>query len=84
MPRPMQAEFEELARQHQDLMACELEVQRMSRTCNLNPVRAAGAATAASVAGSRLSRKNEQASRKASSQIVSKRSQTPSGSKEQK
>ena len=79
MPWPMQAEFEELARQHQDLMARELEVQRMTRTCNLNAVRAAGATTTASVAGSKRSHKKEQAPSKASSQIASRRSQTPSG-----
>ena len=45
MPRPLtqplfiQAQFEELARQHQDIEARELEVQRMSRTLNLNAVR---------------------------------------------
>ena len=79
MPRPMQAEFEELARQCQDLVAREPDVQRMTRTCNLNAVRAAGVATAVSVPGSRRSRMKEQAPRRASSQIASKRSQTPSG-----
>ena len=49
----MQAEFEELARQRQDLEARELEGQRMTQTCNLNAVRDAGVATAASVPGSR-------------------------------
>ena len=45
MPRPntqlpfMQAQFEELARRHQDIEARELEVQRMSRTLNLEAVR---------------------------------------------
>ena len=42
-------------------------------------MRDAGVATAASVTGSRHSRKKEQAPRRASSQIPSKRSQTPSG-----
>ena len=79
MPRPMQAEFGELARQHQDLMVCELKIQRMTQTCSLNAVRAAGATTTASVPGSRRSRKKEQAPRKTSSQIASKTSQTPSG-----
>ena len=79
MPRPMQAEFEELARQCQDLVARELEVQHMTRTCNSNAVRAAGATATASVPGSRHSRKKEQAPRPASSQIASKRSQTSSG-----
>ena len=42
----MQAQFEELARQHQDIEARELEVQRMSQTLNLNAVRdARGSAT---------------------------------------
>ena len=40
----MQAEFEELARQRQDLEACELEVQRMIKTCNLSAVRDTGVA----------------------------------------
>ena len=35
----MQAQLEELARQHQDIEARELEVQCMSRTLNLNAVR---------------------------------------------
>ena len=52
----MQAEFEELARQRQGLEARELEVQQMTRTCNLNAVRDAGVATAASASGSRRSR----------------------------
>ena len=73
----MQAEFEELARQRQDLEAHELEGQRMTQTCNLNAVRDAGVATAASVPGSRHSREKEQAPRRVSSQIASKRSQTP-------
>ena len=51
----------------------------MTRTCNLNAARDARVATAASVLGSRCSRKKEQAPRRASSQISSKRSQTPSG-----
>ena len=51
----------------------------MTRTCNLNVVRDAGVATPASVTGSRHSRYKEQAPRGASSQIASKRSQTPSG-----
>ena len=42
LPAFMQAEFEELARQHQDLEACELKVQLTTRTCNLNAVRDAG------------------------------------------
>ena len=67
MPRPpaqlalSQAEFEELARQHQDLEARELEVQRMTQTRNLNAVRNARVTTATSVAGSRHSCKKEQA-----------------------
>ena len=85
MPRPpiqqafMQAEFEELARQRQDLEARELEGQRMTQTCNLNAVRDAGVVTAASVPCSRHSRKKKQAPGRASSKIASKRSQTPSG-----
>ena len=75
----MQSEFEELASQRQDLEARELEVQRMTRTHNLNAVRDARVATATSVAGSRPSCKKEQAPRRASSQIASQRSQTPSG-----
>ena len=35
----MQAQFEELARQHEDIEVRELEVQPMSRTHNLNAVR---------------------------------------------
>ena len=73
IPRPMQAESEELAMQHQDLVARELEVQRMTRTCNFNAVRAAGVTTTVSVPGSRHSCKKEQAPRQASSQIASKR-----------
>ena len=57
----MQAEFEELARQRQDLEARELEVQGMTRTLNLNAVREARVTTAACVAGSRHSRTKEQA-----------------------
>ena len=76
-PAPYRAP--ELARQRQDLVACELKVQHMTRTCNLITVRAAGVMTTASVPGSRCSRKKEQAPRRACSQITSKRSQTPSG-----
>ena len=56
MPRPptqqafMQDEFEELDRQCQDLEAHELEVQLMTRSCNLFTVRDAGVVTATSVA----------------------------------
>ena len=57
----MQAEFEELARQQQDLETCELEVQHMTRIHNLNAVRDARVAKATSVAGSRHSCKKEQA-----------------------
>ena len=57
----MQAEFEELARQCQDLEARELEVQGMTRTLNLNAVREARVTTAASVAGSRHSHTKEHA-----------------------
>ena len=57
----MQAEFEELARQCQDLEARELEVQRMTRTLSLNAVRDATVTTAAYVIGSRHSRIREQA-----------------------
>ena len=83
MPRPppqqafMQAEFEKLARQRQDLEACELKVQRMNRTRNLNAVRDARVVTATSVAGSRHSLRKEQAPRHATSQIASQRSQAP-------
>ena len=66
-------------RQRQDLEARELEIQRMTRTRNLNAVRDARVMTATSVAGSRHSRKKEQAPRHASSQIASQRSLTPSG-----
>ena len=88
MPRPpvqqvsMQAEFEELARQPQDLKARELEVQRMSRTFNLYTVRDATVMTAASVVGSSHSRTREQAPlkpRHASSQVACQRSLTASG-----
>ena len=51
----------------------------MTRTHNLNAVRDARVTKATSVAGSRHSRKKEQAPRRASSQIASQRSQTPSG-----
>ena len=63
----------------QDIEARELEVQRMTRTRNLNAVRDARVTTATSVAGSRHSRKKEQSPRQASSQTASQRSQTPSG-----
>ena len=59
MPRPltqptfMQAQFEELARQHQDIEALELEVKRMSRTLNRNAVRNARVRSATSVRGSK-------------------------------
>ena len=76
-PAPYRAP--ELARQRQDLVACELKVQHMTRTCNLITVRAAGVMTTASVPGSRCSRKKEQVPRRSCSQIASKRSQTPSG-----
>ena len=42
----MQAEFEELVRQHHDLEARELKVQCMTRTRNLNAVRDARVTTA--------------------------------------
>ena len=74
----MQAEFEELATQRQDLEARELEVQCMTQTHNLNAGRDARVTTATSVAGSRDSRKKEPASRCASSQIASQRSRTHS------
>ena len=69
MPRPpaqqalMQAEFEELARQCQDLEVRELEVQRMTRTRNLNAMRDARVTATTSVAGSRHSCNKEQAPR---------------------
>ena len=69
MPRPpaqqafMQAEFDELARQRQDLEDRELEVQHLTRTHNLNAVRDA--------TGSRHSLKKEHAPRRASFQIAS-------------
>ena len=59
MPRPptqppfMQAQFEELARQRQDLEAPELEVLCMSRTHDLNAVRDARVRLATSVRGSK-------------------------------
>ena len=74
----LQAEFEELARQHQDLEVQKLEVQHMTRTRNLNAVRDVRVTTATSVAGNRHSHKKEQAPRRASSQIASQKSQTPS------
>ena len=74
----LQAEFEELARQHQDLEVRKLEVQHMTRTRNLNAVRDVRVTTATSVAGNRHSHKKEQAPRRASSQIASQKSQTPS------
>ena len=79
----MQTEFEELARQRQELEARELEVQQMTRTLNLNAVPDARVMTAASVTGSRHSCAKEQAPlkpRRASSQVASQRSLTPSGS----
>ena len=72
----MQAQFEELPRQRQDLEARELEVQLMSRTHNLNAVRDARVRSAASVRGSKHSREKEQLV----SQLASQRSQTASGS----
>ena len=75
----MQAEFEELARQGQDLEARELEVQRMTRTRNLNIVREARVTNATSAVGNRPSRKKEQAPRCASSKIASLRSLTLQG-----
>ena len=75
----MQAEFEELARQRQDLEAQELEVQHMTRTRNLNAAREARVTNATSAVGSRHYYKKEQAPRCASSQIASQRSLTPSG-----
>ena len=85
MPRPltqptfMQAQFEELARQHQDLEALELEVKRMSRTLNRNAVRNARVRSATSVRGSKRTCGQEQAIECASSQLASQRSQNPSG-----
>ena len=75
----MQAHFEELARQHQDIEARELEVQHMSRTLNLNAVRNARVRSATSVRGSKHTRRQEQAPEGAGSQLASQRSQTPSG-----
>ena len=50
MPRPfMQAQFEKLARQHQDIEARELEVQRKSGTLNPNAVWSARVRSATSV-----------------------------------
>ena len=85
MPRPptqlpfMQAQFEELARQCQDIEARELKVQCMSRTHNLNAVRDARVRSATSVRGSKCTRGKEQAPGHASSQLASQRSQTLSG-----
>ena len=88
MPRPqvqqvsMQAEFEELARQRQDLEARELEVPRISRTLNLSAIRDARVTAAASGTGSRHSCHKEQAPLKpthASSQVAAPRTLTPSG-----
>ena len=83
MPRPptqpsfMQAQFEELDKQYQDLEAPELEVQRsMSQTHNLNTLRDARVRSATSVRGSKHTRGQEQAPRHASSQLAF---QTPSG-----
>ena len=81
MPRPptqppfMQAQFEGVPRQRQDLEARELEVQLMSCTHNLNAVRDARVRSATSVRGSKHSREKEQLA----SQLASQRSQPPSG-----
>ena len=79
-PPFMQAQFEELVRQRQDIEAQELEVQRMSRTHNLNAVRDARVRSATSVrgSGSKRTRGKEQAPEGAGSQLASQRSQTPS------
>ena len=75
----MQAQFEELARHRQDIEARELKVQRMSRTHNLNAVRDARVRSATSIRGSKRTHGKEQAPERASSQLPSYRSQTPSG-----
>ena len=76
MPRPptqpsfMQAQFEELAKQYQDLEAPELELQRsMSQTHNLNTLRDARVWSATSVRGSKHTRGKEQAPRHASTPV---------------
>ena len=85
MPRPltqppfMQAQFEELARQRQDIEARELEVQRMSRTRNLNAVRDARVRSVTSFRGSKCTSGKEQAPGCVVSQLASHRSQTPPG-----
>ena len=77
LPRPpaqqasMQAEREELARQHHDLEARELDVEWRNRALNLNAVRDARVAP---VAGSSHSRAREQAPwkpKRSSSQVAS-------------
>ena len=78
-PPFIQAQFEELARQHQDTEARELEVQCMPGTHNLNAVRDARIRSATSVRGSKLTRGKEQGPRRASSQLAPQQSQTPSG-----
>ena len=57
----MQAEHEELARQHHDLEARELEVEWRTRALNLDAVRDAKVKAAVPVAGSSHSHTQEQA-----------------------
>ena len=83
MPRPLtqppflQAQFEELARRNQDMEACELEIQRMSRSLNLKAVKKARAKPTMP-RGSR-DKRGEQTPVNVSTQLAPQRSQTPSG-----
>ena len=83
LPRPpaqqssMQAEREELAMQHHDLEARELEVEWRTRALNINAVRDSEAKSTAPVADSSCSHTQEQAPlrpKHASSQVASQRS----------
>ena len=76
-PPFMQAQFEELARQREDIEVRELVVQRMSH--NLNVVRNARVRSATSVRGNKCTHDKEQAPGLAGSQSALQRSQTPSG-----
>ena len=85
MPRPLtqspflKAQLEELAMRNQDIGPRELEIQRMSQSLNLKALQNARARPATSARGSKSTRRREQAPESASSQLPSKRSQTPSG-----
>ena len=76
-PPFLQAHFEELARRNQDMEACELEIQRMSRSLNLKAVKKARAKPTMP-RGSRDKRR-VQTPVSVSTQLAPQRSHTPSG-----